>query len=75
MKDAVVGGDFLLGQREEIGAEKVLPVVVVEGGVGEVDIGPNHKAFAFRVGGTLEPLKKFETENDWGLNLGIELVD
>ena len=55
MKNAVFGGGFLQGQREKICAEKVLPEIVVNGRVGEVNIGPDNQAFAFRVGGTLEP--------------------
>ena len=62
-------------EREEIGTEKVLPEVVVDGGVGQVDIGPDDKAFAFGVGGTLEVLEKFEAENDGRLDLGIEGVE
>jgi len=75
VEDAVFGGGFLQREREEIGTEKVLPEVVVDGGVGEVDIRPDDKAFAFGVGGTLEVLEKFEAENDGCLDLRIEGVE
>ena len=75
MEDAVFGGGFLQREREEIGTEKVLPEAVVSGGVGEVDIRPYDKAFAFGVGGALEVLEKFEAENDGCLDLGIEGVE
>lgn len=75
MEDAVFGGGFLQREREEIGAEKVLPEVVVDGGVGQVDIGPDEKTFAFGVGGTLEVLEKLEAENDGRLDLRIEGVE
>ena len=44
-------------EREEIGTEKVLPEVVVDGGVGQVDIRPVDETFAFGVGGALEVLE------------------
>ena len=75
VEDAVFGGGFLQREREEIGTEKVLPEVVVDGGVGQVDIGPDDEAFAFGVGGALEPLEKLEAENDGRLDLGIEGVE
>ena len=75
VEDAVFGGGFLQREREEIGTEKVLPEVVVDGGVGQVDIRPDDEAFAFGVGGTLEVLEKLEAENDGRLDLGIEGVE
>jgi len=75
VEDAVFGGGFLQREREEIGTEKVLPEIVVDGGVGQVDIRPDDEAFAFGVGGALEPLEKFEAENDGRLDLGIEGVE
>ncbi len=63
------------GKREEISTEKVLPEVVVDGGVGQVDIGPDDEAFAFGVGGALESLEKLEAENDGRLDLGIEGIE
>jgi len=75
VEDAVFGGGFLQRQREEIGTEKVLPEVVVGGGVGQVDIRPDDEAFAFGVGGTLDVLEKLEAENDGRLDLRIEGVD
>ena len=62
-------------EREEISTEKILPEVVVDGGVGEVDIRPDDKAFAFGVGGTLEVLEKFEAENDGRFDLRIEGIE
>ena len=62
-------------EREEIGTEKVLPVIVVGGRVGEVGIWPDEESFAFGVGGALEVLEKFEAENDGRLDLGIEGVE
>ena len=75
MEDAVFGGGFLQGEREEIGTEKVLPEVVVDGGVGEVDIWPDDESFAFWVGGALESLEELEAEYDGRLDLGIEGVE
>jgi hypothetical protein len=75
VEDTVFGGGFLQREREEIGTEKVLPEVVVDGGVGEVDIGPDDEAFAFGVGGALEMLEKLEAEDDGRLDLGIEGVE
>ena len=75
MEDAVVSGGFLQGQREKIGAEEVLPEIIICGGIGEVYIRPDDEAFASGVGGTLEPLEKLEAENSWGFYLGVEGVD
>ena len=62
-------------QGEEIGAEEILPVVVVCGGIGQVEIGPDDEPFAFWVGRTLKPLEEFKAENNGGFDLGIEGVD
>ena len=75
MQDAVVGGGFLQRQGEEVGAEEILPEVVVGGWVSEVDIGPDDESFAFWVGGTLQPLEEFEAENGRSFDLGIEGID
>jgi len=75
VEDAVFGGGFLQREREEIGTEKVLPEVVVGGGVGQVDIRPDDESFAFGVGGALEVLEKLEAENDGRLDLGVEGVE
>lgn len=75
MEDAVIGGVFLQRQGEQICAHKVLPDIVVGGRVGEVNIGPGNQAFSFEVGGTLQPLKKLEAEDNRGLDLRIEGVE
>ena len=75
VEDTVFGGGFLQREREEIGAEKVLPEVVVDGWVGQVDIRPGDEAFAFGVGGALDVLEKLEAENNGRLDLGIEGVE
>lgn len=63
------------GEREQICAEEVLPEIAVNSGVSEVDIGPDNQAFAFWVGGTLEPLKEFKAKDDRGLDLRVEGID
>jgi len=75
VEDAVFGGGFLQREREDIGTEKVLPEVVVDYVVGEVDIRPDEKAFAFGVGGALDVLEKLEAEDDGRLDLGIEGIE
>jgi len=64
MQDAVIDGGFLQGQGEKICTEEILPEIVVAGGVCEVGIRPDDKAFAFRVGGTLKVLEKLEADNN-----------
>ena len=44
MEDAVVGGGFLEREREEVGAEEVLPEIIVGCGVCEVDIRPDDES-------------------------------
>ena len=63
------------GQRKQICAEEVLPEIAVNSRVSEVDIRPDNQAFAFWVGGTLEPLKEFKAKDDRGLDLRVEGVD
>ena len=75
MEDAVVGGGFLEREREEVGAEEVLPEIIVGCGVCEVDIRPDDESFAFRVGGALQPLEELEAENDGRFDLGIEGIE
>ena len=63
------------GQGKQICSEEVLPDIVIGSGVSEVNIGPDDKTFAFWVGGTLEPLKKFKAKDNRGLDLRVEGVD
>ena len=75
VQDAVVGGGFLQRQREKIGAHKVLPEIVVDGWVGEVDVGPDGETFSFWVGGALGVLEQFKAEDDGRFDLGLEGVE
>ena len=49
MENAIVRGGFLQRQGKVISTEKVLPKIIIEGGIGEVDIGPDDEAFALGV--------------------------
>jgi hypothetical protein len=75
VEDAVFGRDFLQRQRNQIRTEEVLPEIVVGSRVGKVNIRPDNQAFAFQVGGTLQPLKELEAKDNRRFDLRVEGID
>ena len=72
---AGVGGPLLERQGKKVCAEEILPVVVIDHRVGEVDIGPDGYAFSFWIGGTLKLLEQFEAEGGRCFYLGAERIE
>jgi len=65
----------LEGEIELVGPDEIAPVVVICGGIGEVEVGPNHDPFALGLGGALNVLIQLKAKDARRFYLTAERIE